>query len=116
MLRKPNKGVNLSSEAVNTFWVETILREGAADKAFKLDYSGKYYKMDGPDGNELWTRDRNEDGAGDWAYFGWTVTANEEHIGLGAFLLESTLLSCPSERLRYNEFDDLAYRFVVRVV
>lgn len=116
MLRKPNKGVNLTSQAVSTLWIETILHEASADKVYKLDYDGLFYKKDGPAGEELWTTDRHEDQAGDWAYYGWTITANDEHIGLGAFMLEATLMACPSEKVRYNEYDDRAYRFVVKVI
>ena len=53
MIRKPNKGVNMSSDSVSTFWVETILNEDGADKVFKLTYEGKFYKSD----TEGWTND-----------------------------------------------------------
>lgn len=53
MIRKPNKGVNTSSDSVSTFWVETILKDGGADKVFKLTYEGKFYKSD----TEGWTND-----------------------------------------------------------
>ena len=112
MIRKPNKGVNTSSESVSTFWVETVLNDNGADKVFKLTYEGKFYKSD----TEGWTNDAQAEHAGNWPYYGWTITANEEFRGLGAFMLEGVLLSCPSETLRYNRFEDRAYRVVVKVV
>ena len=114
MLRKPNKGVNASSgnSSVSSFWIETVLEENNADKLYKLEYNGKFYRK----GEDEWTSNREECGAGHWPYFGWTITANEEHIGLGAFLLEGALLTCPSETLRFNEYEDRAYKFVVKVI
>ena len=79
---------------------------------YKLTYEGKFYK-DGADG---WTSDASAKSSGDWPYYGWTITANEENRGLGAFMLEGALLTCPSETLRYNEYDDKSYRVVVKVV
>lgn len=64
----------------------------------------------------MWLSDKYAENTGDWPYYGWTITANDEHIGLGAFLIEGALLSCPSETLRYNEYEDKAYRIVVKVV
>ena len=112
MIRKPNKGVNTSSDSVSTFWVETVLKDGDADKVFKLTYEGKFYKSD----TEGWTNDSQAEHAGNWPYYGWTITANEEFRGLGAFMLEGVLLSCPSETLSYNKYEDRAYRVVVKVV
>ena len=116
MIRKPNKGVNMhTQESISTFWIESVLKENNADQVFNLTYEGKFYK--GCSEGE-WVNDKkkNKSSGGSWPYYGWTVTANEQYKGLGAFLIEGTLLSCPSETLRYNEYDDKAYRFVVKVV
>ena len=77
-----------------------------------MTYEGKFYKSL----TEGWTRDGCSKCAGDWPYYGWTITANEEFEGLGAFMLEGALLTCPSESLRYNEYEDKAYRVVVKVI
>lgn len=115
----------MSSQTISTFWIETVLGspdeatsdgprcadDASADKVFKLSFEGKFYK------DELtgtWSSEKKHAGA--WPYYGWTVTANEEFAGLGAFMLEAALLSCPSEQLRYNEYDDKAFRFVVKVI
>lgn len=99
----------MSSESVSTFWIETLLKENNADKVFKLTFEGKFYK----DKAGQWT---NHKESGDWPYYGWTITANEEHRGIGAFMLEAALLTCPSETLRYNEYEDKAFRMVVKVI
>ena len=112
LVRKPNKGVNTSSESISTFWVETTLADNSANDVYRLTYEGKFYKSL----TEGWTRDGCSKCAGDWPYYGWTITANEEFEGLGAFMLEGALLTCPSESLRYNEYEDKAYRVVVKVV
>ena len=112
MISKPNKGVNMSDESVHSFWMETLLRGNEAENVYKLTYDGKFFKTD----NGGWTTDGNAEGSGDWPFYGWTVTANDELAGLGAFLLEGALLTCPSEKLRYNEYEDKAYRFVVKVI
>ena len=115
LVKKPNKGVNVSNDQISTLWIETLLKTTGGNQGFKLVFVGKFYKKGDFEGDD-WTNDPEEVAAGDWPYYGWTITANEEQIGLGAFMLESTLLSCPSEKLRYNEFDDKTYRFVVIVV
>ena len=102
----------MSSESVSTFWIETVLNENKASDVFKLVFEGKFYKS----ATEGWTTDGCSKCAGDWPYYGWTITANEEFEGLGAFLLEGALLTCPSESLRFNEYDDKAYRVVVKVI
>ena len=112
LIKKPNKGVNMSSSSISTFWIESILSDNMSDKVFKLTYEGKFYK----NGANGWTTDGMADTSGDWPYYGWTITANEEHYGLGAFMLEGALLTCPRETLRYNEYEDKAYRIVVKVV
>ena len=93
--------------------METVLKEHDSDKVFKLTPGGKFYR-----GRKkgAWVSDKYAKNTGDWPYYAWTITANDEHIGLGAFLIEGALLSCPSETLRYNEYEDKAYRFVVKVV
>ena len=45
LVRKPNKGVNMSSsESVSTFWIETVLAENNAKDVYRLTYEGKFYK------------------------------------------------------------------------
>jgi len=105
----------MSGELVSTLWIETLLKATEDHQGFKLVFGGKFFKK-GDRGSDDWTQDPEEAKASDWPYYSWTITANDEHIGLGAFMLESALLTCPSEKLRYNEFDDKAYRFVVKVV
>ena len=44
LVRKPNKGVNTSSESISTFWVETALTDNSANDVYRLTYEGKFYK------------------------------------------------------------------------
>lgn len=112
MIAKPNKGVNMSKNSVHSFWIETLLRGNDAENVYKLEFDGKFYRTDAGG----WTTDGHQKDAGDWPFYGWTITANEELLGLGAFLLEGALLTCPTETLRYNEYEDNAYRFVIKVI
>ena len=97
-----------SSESASTFWIETLLKHNNENSnVFRLIFDGKFYKNSK---TGEWT---NLKESSDWPYYGWTITANEEHRGIGAFLLEAALLTCPSETLRYNEYEDKVFRMIV---
>ena len=77
LVKKPNKGVNMSGEYISTFWIETLLKTTGGNPGYKLVFDGKFYKKGDFDSDD-WTKDSQEVAAGDWPYYGWTITANKK--------------------------------------